>query len=167
MRHFRKTFCRHSTWMALGLTLFPGCFNAFSQRNAREVSCEKLLQISEQGRSDHLQYVGSDFSFHYVFDNRKGHERSYKVAANSIKLVDTFGVGDDSYVLHPWMIEGKKLGIQAEDELTEMQKSARKTKAYALDMRGAAQAIVQSAAEPDIGEEVGDDQLEPGGIETP
>ena len=42
---------RKTAWIT-GLTLcgalLPGCFAAFSQRDAREVTREKLLQVSEQ-----------------------------------------------------------------------------------------------------------------------
>jgi len=98
--------------------LAAGCMATFSQRDAREVSCERLLQFSEAGRSDHLVYEGSDFHYHYVYDSRPGKERSYKVRADQIKLRETFPVGEDSYVLHPWVIEGQPFGSKTEETPT-------------------------------------------------
>jgi hypothetical protein len=100
----------------LAATVSAGC-SAFSTQSAREVSRERLLEISEKGRSDHLKYVGSDFAYHYVYDSRPGVEKTYRVRADSIKLADTFPVSsDDSYVLHPWLIEGKLLGSKPKPE---------------------------------------------------
>ena len=105
-----------SLLVLLAATLSTGC-NTFSTQSAREVSRERLLEISEKGRSDHLKYVGSDFAYHYVYDSRPGVEKTYRVRADSIKLADTFPVGsDDSYVLHPWLIEGKLLGSSPKPE---------------------------------------------------
>lgn len=91
-----------------------GCATPFIAPAAREVSRERLLEISEAGTSDHLHYVGSDGQFHYVDDTRKGTKKSYKVRADSMKLADTFALGKDSYVLHPWVIEGKMMGSKPE-----------------------------------------------------
>jgi hypothetical protein len=154
-------------WLALCLALLPGCFSTFSQRDAREVSRDKLLQVSEKGNSNHLKYVGSDFQYHYVYDSRPGKERSYKVSVKAMKLADTFAVGEDSYVLHPWVIEGKLLGTQPDDLPEEMRKSARHTRPYMSDMHGTPQPVVEGAAESDVGEEVGNDQVEPGRVESP
>jgi hypothetical protein len=158
---------RHRAWFSLCLLLLPGCFSAFNQRSAHEVSRDKLLQISEKGTTDHLQYVGSDFQYHYVYDSRPGKERSYKINVREVKLKDTFAVGEDSYVLHPWVIEGTPFGSKVDDDQEEMRKSAKKTKPYLSDMRGTPQAVVESPAQADVGEEVGDDQIESGRIETP
>jgi hypothetical protein len=158
---------RHAVWFCLCLLLLPGCFSAFSQRTAREVSRDKLLQISEKGTTDHLQYVGSDFQYHYVYDSRPGKERSYKVSVKAVKLKDTFAVGEDSYVLHPWVIEGAPFGTKADDFQEEIRKSAKQTKPYLSDMSGTPQAIVEGTAEADLGEEVGDDQIEPSRVKTP
>jgi hypothetical protein len=98
--------------------LAAGCAATFSQRDAREVSRERLLELSEAGRSDHLRYEGSDFHYHYVYDSRPGKERSYKVRADQINLRETFPVGDDSYVLHPWVIEGQPFGSKTEETPT-------------------------------------------------
>ncbi|MBS0261656.1 MAG: hypothetical protein JSS02_06825 [Planctomycetes bacterium] len=154
-------------WIACSLALFPGCFSAFSQRNAREVSRDRLLQLSEQGHCDHLQYVGSDFSHHYVFDSRQGEEKSYKVTANSIKLAETFPVGEDSYVLHPWVIEGKPLGTRTDDDAEALRKSARHSLTPASGVGSTPQSVVESTSESDLGEEVGDDQIDTGSVETP
>jgi len=105
-----------SLLVLLAATLSTGC-NTFSTRSAREVSRERLLEISEKGRSDHLRYVGSDFAYHYVYDSRPEVEKTYKVRSDSIKLADTFTLGsNDSYVLHPWLIEGKTLGSKPKIE---------------------------------------------------
>lgn len=102
--------------IVLAATIPVGC-STFTTRDAREVSRERLLEISEKGRCDHLKYVGSDFAYHYVYDSRAGVEKTYKVRADSIKLADTFAVGaSDSYVLHPWLIEGKRLGTKPSRE---------------------------------------------------
>jgi hypothetical protein len=158
---------RHAVWLWPCLMLLSGCFSAFSQRSAREVSRDKLLQISEKGTTDHLQYMGSDFQYHYVYDTRPGKERSYKVSVKAVKLNDTFSVGEDSYVLHPWVIEGTPFGTKTDDVQEEMRKSARQTKPYLSDLRGTPQPVVESETEADVGEEVGDDQIESGRIETP
>ena len=149
------------------LAFLPGCFATFSQRSAQEVSREKLLAVSEKGTSNHLQYMGSDFNYHYVYDTRPGKETSYKVRVTDIKLADTFPVGEDSYVLHPWVIEGKLMGAQSEDLPEEMRKAARRTKPYASNMDGTPQTVVKSPAQSDVGEDLGDDQVEPGSVETP
>ncbi|HEY2250010.1 MAG TPA: hypothetical protein VGH74_03075, partial [Planctomycetaceae bacterium] len=52
--------------------ILAGCAATFSPSGAREVSRDRLLQISEMGKSDHLTYMGSDFNYHYVFDSRPG-----------------------------------------------------------------------------------------------
>jgi hypothetical protein len=153
--------------LLLSLALLPGCFSTFSQRNAHEVSRDKLLEVSEKGNSDHLKYMGSDFSYHYVYDSRPGQERSYKVSVKAVKLADTFPVGEDSYVLHPWVIEGKLMGSRPDDLREEMRKSARHTKPYLSDMNGTPQPVVESAAESDVGEDFGDDQVESRRVETP
>jgi hypothetical protein len=98
--------------------LAAGCTATFSQREAREVSRERLLELSEAGRSNHLLYEGSDFHYHYVYDSRRGKERSYKVRADQINLRETFSVGEDSYVLHPWVIEGQPFGSKTEETPT-------------------------------------------------
>ena len=103
--------------------LAAGCMS-FSQSNAREVSRERLLELSEAGHSDHLLYEGSDFYYHYVYDSRPGKLRSYKVRADQIKLRETFPVGDDSYVLHPWVIEGQPFGSRTEETPTSEPPSA-------------------------------------------
>ena len=149
------------------LSLLAGCFSAFNPRQATEVSRDKLLQISEKGTTDHLQYRGSDFQYHYVFDTRPGKEQAYKVPAKAIKLKDTFSVGEDAYVLYPWVIEGVALGTRPDDELVGMQKAARKSQPYLSDMSGAPQSVVESAPESDVGKDIGDDAVEPEGIEAP
>ena len=100
------------------LLLAAGCATTFSAKAAREVSRERLLDLSEAGRADHLRYMGSDFSYHYVFDARPGKERSYKVRADGMRLRDTFRVGEDSYVLLPWVIEGTPFGSKTEEAVT-------------------------------------------------
>jgi hypothetical protein len=95
-----------------------GCVTTFSQRDAREVSRERLLELSEAGRSDHILYMGSDFYYHYAYDSRPDKARSYKVRADGMKLRDTFPVGEDSYVLHPWVIEGKPFGSKTAEAVT-------------------------------------------------
>ncbi len=153
--------------LLLCFALLPGCFATFSQRNAKEVSREKLLAVSEKGTTNHLQYMGSDFNYHYVYDTRPGKERSYKVRVTDVKLANTFPVGEDSYVLHPWVIEGKLMGSPPEDLAEEMRKSARRTRPYASNMDGSPQAVVKSPAESHVGEDLGDDQVETGSVETP
>lgn len=102
----------------LTMLLASGCAATFSAKNASEVSRERLLELSEQGKSDHLLYAGSDFSWHYVYDSRPGKGKTYKIRADSLKLRETFRVGEDDYVLHPWLIEGKALGTTAEEAVT-------------------------------------------------
>lgn len=101
-------------WALLAAPFVAGCATPFMAPTAREVSHERLLEISEAGTSDHLRYVGSDGQFHYVDDTRKGTKKSYKVRADSMKLADTFALGKDSYVLHPWVIEGTMMGTKPE-----------------------------------------------------
>src|SRR5689334_15447422 len=92
-----------------------GCATTFSAQAAREISREQLLTLSEAGTADHLRYMGSDLGHHYVFDARPGKERSYKLRASEIKLRDTFRVGEDSYVLFPWVIDGQPFGSKTEE----------------------------------------------------
>ncbi|HTI49886.1 MAG TPA: hypothetical protein VL475_03005 [Planctomycetaceae bacterium] len=101
----------HVTPLAL---LLAGCTSVFSAGSAREVSREKLLQLADTGAADHIRYMGSDRSYHYVYDSRPEKQKSYKVRSDQIKLQSTFDVGEDSYVLHPWLIEGKLLGKKPE-----------------------------------------------------
>lgn len=101
-------------WAILVVSCTSGCATPFTAPAAREVSRERLLEMSEAGTSDHLRYVGSDSQFHYVDDTRKGTKNSYKVRADSMKLADTFVLGKDSYVLHPWVIDGTMMGSKPE-----------------------------------------------------
>lgn len=97
--------------------MIPAACNTFGTQSAREVSHERLLEISGRGAVDHLRYIGSDSAYHYVYDSTPGVSKTYKVRADSIKLRDTFAVGsDDSYPLYPWIIEGKSLGTKAQFE---------------------------------------------------
>lgn len=115
MAALRRLFLRLIAPLLAGL-FAAGCASAFSAREAHEVSRDRLLAISDSGSIDHLRYMGSDANYHYVFDTRPGKERSYKVRADSIKLKDTFGLGEDSYVLLPWVIEGQPFGSRVEPE---------------------------------------------------
>jgi hypothetical protein len=110
MAHFR------TRWMPIALLalLVPGCASVFSSGRAKEVSREKLLQLADTGNASHMQYMGSDQVYHYVYDSRPDKGKSYKVRSDQIELQDTFDVGEDSYILHPWLIEGKRLGKQPE-----------------------------------------------------
>jgi hypothetical protein len=98
--------------------IVSSCAATFSVREAREISQERLLALSEKGNTNHILYVGSDFTYHYVFDSRPGKERSYKIRADKIKLRDTFLPGEDSYVLNPWVIDGTLIGTKAEEAVT-------------------------------------------------
>jgi hypothetical protein len=98
--------------------LVAGCAATFSPSNAREVSRERLVELSDAGHSDHILYEGSDAGYHYVFDSRPEKRRSYKVRSDSVKLKDTFPVGEDSYVLHPWVIEGKPFGSRTDEPVS-------------------------------------------------
>src|SRR5258708_31304137 len=89
----------------LWIFLAAGCATTFSAQAAREVSCDRLLDLSEAGTANHLRYMGSDSAWHYVYDARPEKGRSYKVRVDGMKLRDTFRVGDDSYVLLPCVIE--------------------------------------------------------------
>ncbi len=98
--------------------LIAGCVSTFNARDAREVSRERLLELAEAGTCDHLLYMGSDFYYHYAYDSRPDRARSYKVRADGMKLQDTFRVGEDSYVLHPWVVEGKPFGSKYAEPVT-------------------------------------------------
>ena len=111
--HFVRLWCP-----CLAGLIVSGCAASFSLREAREISCDRLLVLSEQGTTDHIRYMGSDFTYHYVFDERPGKRRSYKVRADKMKLNETFLPGEDSYVLHPWVIEGKPFGSKTEEAVT-------------------------------------------------
>lgn len=113
----RSRFIPTQTAILLALGLLAGC-SPLNVNSAREVSRERLLVLSEQGRNDHLRYVGSDTKYHYVFDSRPESERMYKIRSNEIKLQDTFRPGDEEpYVLWPQVIEGKLLGEKPREEL--------------------------------------------------
>ncbi len=103
--------------VVIGL-LLAGCASPFSAREAHEVSRERLLRISEAGPIDHLHYVGSDASYHYIHDVQTGKERSYKIRADGLKIRDTFPLGEDEYALLPWVIEGTPFGSQTEETPT-------------------------------------------------
>jgi hypothetical protein len=100
------------------LLLAAGCAATFSAKSAREISRERLLELSEKGTTDHLRYMGSDSAWHYVYDARPDRRRSYRIRADEIKLRDTFSVGEDSYVLLPWVIEGKPFGSKTDEAVT-------------------------------------------------
>lgn len=106
---------RLSFFALLTAASLAGCMSVFSTGSAREVSREKLLALADTGAGDHIRYMGSDRDYHYVFDERADRHKSYKVRASTIELKDTFNVGDDSYVLWPWLIEGKLLGSKPEE----------------------------------------------------
>jgi hypothetical protein len=95
--------------------VLAGCMSMFSAAGAREVTREKLLRLADSGASDHIRYMGSDSGYHYVYDSRPDRGKSYKIRSDQIKLQDTFEIGEDSYVLHPWLIEGKLLGKKPAD----------------------------------------------------
>lgn len=89
-----------------------GC-TPFSTSGAREVTRDRLLQLADAGHTDHMQYVGSDGAWHYVYDSRPDRMRTYKVRSDQLALKDTFEVGEDEpYVLHADVIEGKLLGAK-------------------------------------------------------
>lgn len=98
----------------LVMLLLSGCAAVFDPRAAREVSRERLLELADAGRADHMKYQGSDRAWHYVFDDRPDRRQAYKVRAEDMELENTFDVGEDAYVLHPWLIEGKRLGKKPE-----------------------------------------------------
>lgn len=147
--------------------VLAGCTTTFSAGAAREVSRDRLLAISEKGTTNHLRYVGSDFNYHYIFDTRTGKERSYKIRTNEMKLAATFSVGEDSYVLFPWVIEGELLGSRPEGP----SRKSRGEKTEAGDQpsrsRRAAQPVVERPAEARLGKGLGDDEVEPGFVESP
>lgn len=92
--------------------LLAGCTSPFSVRSAQEVSKDRLLQLTDVGAAEHMRYVGSDNLYHYVYDERPDRQNSYKVRRELIELQERFPVGEDSYTLHPWLIEGELLGTK-------------------------------------------------------
>ena len=172
-------------WAVVCVITIAGCAATFSPGNAREVSRERLLQICEAGKTDHLIYRGSDFNYHYVFDSRPGKERTYKVRATDMKLANTFSLGEDSYVLLPWVIEGELLGARPKELETgdletrelEVQSTDKSEEVDDVDdgnrtgdpsrVGGAAQPIVERPAQADFRENVGDDQVKSGRVESP
>jgi hypothetical protein len=117
MSRFPAAIVVRLLFVTLGLCV-AGCISTFSQRDAREVSRERLQELSEAGTCDHILYMGSDFYYHYAYDSRPERARSYKIRADGMPLRDTFRVGEDSYVLHPWVIEGKPFGSKAAEAVT-------------------------------------------------
>jgi hypothetical protein len=89
-----------------------GCASPFSTSRAHEVTRERLLELTDVGSAEHMKYVGSDRTYHYVSDTRPGRGDAYKVRSDKIQLKDTFDVGEDSYTLWPWLIEGKLMGTR-------------------------------------------------------
>jgi hypothetical protein len=161
-------------WALLCALIPAGCAATFSPGGAREVSRDRLLQISETGKTNHLTYMGSDFSYHYVFDSRPGKERTYKVRVTDMKLASTFSVGEDSYVLLPWVIEGQLMGSKPNDIAVESADKPRdaddddaKGNANGSRVGRAAQPIVERPTQADLRESLGDDQIETGGVQTP
>jgi hypothetical protein len=95
--------------------LAGGCAQTFGIRAAKEISRDELLSMADRGKANHVRYMGSDEAYHYVYNTRDGEEGSYKVRADRLRLEQTFRVGDDdSYILWPWLIEGKRLGAKPE-----------------------------------------------------
>jgi hypothetical protein len=138
-----------------------------------------LLQICETGKTDHLTYMGSDFNYHYVFDSRAGKERTYKVRVTDMKLANTFSIGEDSYTLLPWVIEGRLMGSKPKDlEVGDPEAEAPERSREVADddvtsneaksrVGRAAQPIVDRPAQPDLGHRLGDDSVEAGRVQTP
>jgi hypothetical protein len=116
MNRSSALFVRFAAPLVAGLVV-AGCAT-FNVHSAREISQERLLALSEQGNASHILYMGSDFTYHYVFDSRPDRKRSYKIRAEKIKLQDTFLPGEDSYVLHPWVIEGTPFGSTVQEAVT-------------------------------------------------
>lgn len=104
-----RTLCAASVWLLL---LLAGCVSPFNTGSAREVTRDRLLALADEGAANHMEYRGSDRVYHYVYDNREDRKRTYKIRADQFQLRDTFEVGEDSYVLHPWLIDGKLMGTQ-------------------------------------------------------
>ncbi|MSR56062.1 MAG: hypothetical protein EXS05_00070 [Planctomycetaceae bacterium] len=104
----------HRSALAAALiALWPaGCASPFNIHSANEVTRERLLELADTGAADHMQYMGSDRAFHYVYDERPNRQKTYKVRREQIELKERFGVGEDSYTLHPWLIEGDLLGTK-------------------------------------------------------
>jgi len=158
--------------------MLAGCAATFSPGGAREVSRDRLLRISETGKTDHLTYMGSDFNYHYVFDSRPGKERTYKVRVTDMKLANTFSVGEDSYTLLPWVIEGQLMGskphdldlsdpgVGATDKSREVDDDEVKSEDASRVSR-TAQPVVERPAQTDLRERVGDNQVETGRVESP
>lgn len=101
---------------AIGVLLAAaGCAQLFSDRAGRDVTREELLRMADTGTTDHLKYIGSDRDYHYVFRSKPGQEGTYRIPTDELPLKDTFEVGtSDSYILWPWLIEGKLLGTKPE-----------------------------------------------------
>jgi len=166
-------------WWGLLCVLIPlGCAATFSPGSAREISRDRLLRISEMGKSDHLTYMGSDLSYHYVFDSRPGKERTYKVRVSDLKLANTFSIGEESYVLLPWVIEGQLMGSKPGDLAAANPGSESADQAHGTDggdaksesvsgVGRAAQPVVERSAQADFGKRLGDDQIETGRVQTP
>ena len=160
-------------WALLCALILSSCAATFSPGGAREVSRDRLLRISEAGQANHLTYMGSDFSYHYVFDSRPGKERTYKVRIADVKLANTFSVGEDSYVLLPWVIEGQlmgtrptEVGVESADKSRDADDAEVKSE-DASRVGRAAQPVVESPPQSGLGERLGDDQVETGRVETP
>lgn len=160
-----QTIALRTGW--LYALMLAGCTTTFSAGAAREVSRDRLLAISEKGTTNHLRYVGTDFNYHYVFDTRTGKERSYKIRTSEMKLADTFSVGEDSYVLYPWVIEGELFGSRPEGPSRKSRGEETELDDPPSRSRRAPQPVVQRPAEPRLGKSPGDDEVEPGSIESP
>jgi hypothetical protein len=167
-------------WPLLWIAATAGCAATFSPGSAREVSRDRLLAICETGTTDHLTYMGSDFNYHYIFDSRPGKERTYKVRATDMKLANIFSVGEDSYVLHPWVIEGQLLGSKPRDLETGELEAGSTDKSHEVGevddetaaddssrMDRSAQPIVERPAQAELRKTVGDNQVETGRVESP
>jgi hypothetical protein len=152
----------------LSALLLAGCAATFSPGAAREISRDRLLAISEKGNTKHLQYMGSDIEYHYIWDSRAGKERSYKIRMNEMKLAATFSVGEDSYVLYPWLIEGQPLGSPPEG-ISRKPRASTDEEAAEIASRAsrAAKPVVERPAQPRVGKRLGDDEVESGGVESP
>lgn len=128
------------------LLVAAGCSPVFNVRAAHEVSRDRLIELADQGRTNHLRYMGSDGAYHYVFDSRQDSKRSYKVRADEVKLKDTFDLNQDHepYVLWPWVIEGQTMGSPPQ----EMPESAFPAEARVSDAPASAAAKSKAPANP-------------------
>jgi len=93
-------------WMSAVLGF--GCSASFNAQHATTTTPAYLRTIVRVDTTNHLAYMGSDGSYHYVFHVQIGDGGSFRVPISEWQPPRTFPVGQgDPYVVNPLMLSGQ------------------------------------------------------------